>query len=104
MPVMFQSIRFDNTQTGLTMPVKIEAPIGNLVKSAIADPGLVTTIDVFQKNCASVRIVADDQDHGATQDFVLAPPMSGRASYLQNVDVQFTVGELIGSFTAATES
>ncbi|MET4220221.1 hypothetical protein ABIB00_005449 [Bradyrhizobium sp. LB14.3] len=103
MSVTFLNVVFENT-TGFDLPLTIEAPIGAVAYG----PNIVvknTNVDIpiRRDNCLSVRLIAEERDHGATQDFVLVLPEKGRGSYLERVEAKFTVADITGRVTARTE-
>ena len=102
MSVRFHSVLLHN-KTGLEIPLKIEAPIHHIVYGPVkVPPESTVTVNVFRNDCPSVRLIADDVDHGATQDFVVASSGSGRQSYLESVEVDFNVGDITGIATVRT--
>jgi hypothetical protein len=100
--VIFQNILFKNN-TGLDIPLTIESPIGTCVYGP-KDVSGNTSVDIpiVRDNCTSVRLIVSDPDHGATQDFVLAPSAKGRHVYLEAVEVQFDVGDITGTARTRT--
>jgi hypothetical protein len=101
MSVTFLNVLFQNN-TGLDIPLTVETPIDTVVYANTVKGNAKVDIPIVRQNCLSVRLRVTDPDHGATQDFVLAPPGKGRPSYLETVEAQFDVGDITGSATAQT--
>jgi hypothetical protein len=99
MNVLFRSVKFQN-DTSFDMPVKIEVPIGGAVFRGNAPANQTVTIELMENNSSSVRIVADDPEHGATQDFILQSV--GNPLFLEQVEVQFVPASIQGSVNACT--
>ena len=89
MSVTFLTVTFQNN-TGIQIPLTIEAPFANIVYGPGYINGNTTVIiPIGQRNCSSVRLLVTDQDHGAVQDFVVGPPQMGRPSYIETVNAVF---------------
>ena len=102
MNVVFANVIFKNS-AGIEIPLTIESPIGTRVygpKGVSASTSV--DIPIVSDNCTSVRLNVSDPDHGATQDFALAPSAKGRHVYLEAVEVQFDVGDITGTARVRT--
>jgi hypothetical protein len=73
---MTLTVKFENT-SGLNIPVTIEAPINTPVASKTINAEQPEVFNIPGNNFLSVRIIADDPNHGAIQDFVVGPPKKG---------------------------
>jgi len=102
MSVVFANVVFTN-DTGIKIPVTIEAPIGTVAYGPVdVDGNQKVNMPINKQNCLSVRVVVTDRDHGASQDFLVANSGTGRPSYFETLEVQFDVGDITGSATIRT--
>jgi len=105
MSVRFSAIEFRN-RNNVEITVAVEAPIGTaLGRPRRVDPNSAVTITVGVENCPSVLISAEDPAHGtAKQTFAMGKPKAGegRVSYLESVNVEYTIGDFQGGVRAHT--
>lgn len=106
MSVRLGEVAFRNNNN-IDVTVGIEAPIGtSVVSGTTAAANQTVKIPVRRDNCASIAIIAKDDEHGEyRQTFtVSAPaPRTGQPAYLESVELQYVIASFSGSFTARTE-
>ena len=104
MSVKFNEVVFRNN-TGLEVTLTIEAPSGTVVtRPQNVGANSTATVPLNIDNCASARIIASDSTHGEYKQFFgMAAPLSGRPSYLESIDVRYSVGSFNGNLKARTE-
>jgi hypothetical protein len=106
MAVTFATVTFQNNNN-IEILLTIEAPIGkSLVVRHPVGPNQTASIRVGRDNCDSVALVADDGSHSSvTQTFKVAAPDARMVlpSFLEQVDVQYSIGTFRGGFKARTE-
>jgi hypothetical protein len=105
MSVRFAKVVFRN-RNSIDVNLTVEAPSGKVISGPqTVTANSSTTINPGIDDCLSVLLSVDDSAHGTTrQTFVLATPKAGegRYSYLESVDVEYTIGDFKGSLQGRT--
>jgi hypothetical protein len=109
MTVVLTQVIFQN-QSGVKVPLTIQAPKGTEAYSGDISPGQMVTIPIAKNNCECVTIIVapDDKDHGRTQDLCVSnaiassDPTKERFVYLTSVTAIFSAADITGNFTAST--
>ena len=101
----FGSVVFRNLN-GISVDVTLEAPIsGTLIGPEPVAPNATLVIPVGLPQCSSVLVSVSDSAHVTySQSFATAPAKQGRASYLTDLMVAYSVGNFVGKFTAETDA
>ncbi|MER9102637.1 hypothetical protein NKH95_01680 [Mesorhizobium sp. M0848] len=102
MPVQFSTIHFVNRSPDLTLT--IEAPIGSFLLTEPIARDAARDFTVNLADCPSTRLHVTSTSHpDFDQTFAIAPPDSGRPSYLKTLRVLYHVGDFEGVFEGSTE-
>ena len=102
MSIRFAKVMFRN-RNSIDVNLTVEAPIGKVVSSETVSANSSATIIPGVDDCPSVLLSVDDSAHGTTkQTFAIAPPKpcEGRHSYLEAVEVDYTIGDFKGTVLA----
>jgi hypothetical protein len=105
MAVHFTGILFRN-HNSIPVELTVEAPIGTQVNGPqTVAANSSATINPRVQNCSSTLLTIEDGAHGtAGQTFALAQPGAGRPSYLESVDVDYTIGSFWGALRGRTDN
>jgi hypothetical protein len=103
MSVHFAKVVFRN-KNNIDVKLTVEAPIGKVVSGPqTVAANSTATINPGVNDCLSVLLSVDDSAHGTTkQTFAMATPKTGegRSSFLESVEVEYTIGDFKGSVQA----
>jgi len=103
MSVDFREVVFKNSNS-ISVSLTVEAPSGTIVAGPMTvGPGSTTTVEPRVSNCLSTRLVVVDHDGPHNHTFAVAPPVEGRACYLERVDTLYSVADFRGRIVAETE-
>jgi hypothetical protein len=103
MSVRFAKVVVRN-RNNIDVKLTVEAPVGKVVSGPqTLAANSTATITPGVDDCLSVLLSVEDSAHGTTkQTFAMATPKSGegRYSYLESVEVEYTIGDFKGSVQA----
>lgn len=100
MSVTFDEFVFDN-QTGLSVTVTLEAPLGSQVTTYQVGASQKKTFNPGVANVSSLKVRAADASGDHTGDQTIKVDGTPRQSYIAQLESVFNVGSIQGSFKSS---
>jgi hypothetical protein len=105
MPVQFKEVKFRNDATN-PIKLRVEAPIGLLVREVPVIAGGLVTVAVGRPDCPSVLLRAEESvtGHGPTEQTYTIESLIHPRCFLEQVEAHYLYPTIHGSVAGRSES